>query len=69
MALCRFCLFLFKRVRLEHLNATRMSVAAVSSTEAYIYLYLSSQMQTSLATWTKNPEYESIRDFYFFLAY
>ena len=53
MALCRFCLFLFKRVRLEHLNATRISVAAVSSMTAYIYLCLSSQMQTSLATGTK----------------
>ena len=37
-------------VRLEQSNATRTSVAGEVSTEPLLYLRLSAQMQTSLAT-------------------
>ena len=43
-----------------------MSAAGEGLTEPNLYLRQMAQMQTSLATWTKNPERESIRDFYFF---
>jgi len=43
-------------VKLENLNATRMSVAAASSMAANLYLRLPAQMQTSLATRTKSPK-------------
>ena len=52
MALCRFCLFLLN-TRLEQSNAARMSAAGEGLTEPNLYLRLTAQMQTSLATRTK----------------
>ena len=50
-----FLLISFGGARLEKINATRTSVAGEGLTEPILYLRLSAQMQTSLATRTKSP--------------